>query len=227
MEKGIVILVSAMLLMGMVSAASGSFGEYASSNPCHCLEFNTTSTAHQWILINTYNKSLNFTVTEPNMSNIYLNVSALKGIMPPQSTYVINITAISFSSTNQSGYITAYAIPNANASGETIRIGTAKLLEVAANSMVEKGQAPEGIPAQIASNSNQPSNSSQPGHIGTVISANNKTLSGNGTAAAAGNDVVSYLIGVVVILIVAILAIVYYFTRQSNASRKTARRKRR
>ena len=235
MDKFSICTIAFVLATGMVLAASGSFGEYASIDACHCLAFNSSSTMQPWVLVNTYNESLQFHVLKPNLTNVVLETSVLNGTIPPNSIFIINVTVMSFSTSNQSGFITAYAaIPSSsNGSSEALQLGTAKRVEVAANA-----SGTNGIPPQLANPAQ--SQGAQTSAVSSVTQQNEQKGTSNsnepvGSSAGGSSNgqelgfaaVLPYLGGVAVIGLIAISAFWYYLRKNYNLVKKSGRSKRR
>ncbi len=127
-----------ILAVGLVSAqtGSGSFGEYASGNPCGCLLFNTTNTVGTWTLVSTFNTPLPFNIIAPSLAGVSITTSingigASNGIIPANSILPITVTVSSNSPTNQTGYLTATATAESQSSnGPILQISTSKLIKI-------------------------------------------------------------------------------------------------
>ena len=126
------LLIAVILIMAMLSIASaaGGFGESASLNECKCMMFNITNKIQNWTLINTYNTSVNFTISKANISNGTIVTSVTNGVIPANSSYIVKVQVVSFPTTNESGYIIATTVPSGSNSsgGASVRLATAKAI---------------------------------------------------------------------------------------------------
>ena len=142
MNKGTAIIgISMLLALIVVAGANGSgFGEYAS--PGGRLNF-TVQLNHtgvqQWTLWNGDNYTLGFYVVPPPFNGTpnspTVKFSTMNGMIPPSSSYTINITVIISPTTTINKTWTGYAeavsyIPNQSSSGASVNVGTDKLMQV-------------------------------------------------------------------------------------------------
>lgn len=246
MNKSIIAILSLLLIVGIAYAANnpGSFGEYASLDACHCFIYNSISTTHTWVLVSTYDTPLKFYITKPNITNVAITTSVLNGTIAANSTYPINVTVISHTPVNESGYILAVAIPsnstNTNtSSGETIQIGTEKLLEIQGNSSATTTTTSINPNKPVPLNGN---NGSTTAVTSGVVSATNTTIHTTirtqATAGTSGSSsIVTYLVIAVVVLIIIVCGLSYYMmsrntnkgnknrARSANSRRKNRKRK--
>jgi hypothetical protein len=212
-----------VILTSGTAHAGGSFGEYASVNACHCLMFNSTNNTQTWVLVNTFNRSLDFYIIKPEISNVSIITSITNGIIKANSDYFVNITAISHSAKNESGDILAYAVTsNATNStgGESIRIGTAKLLEISLNKSITE-----------STNSKQPPSGGNTNQSTAVITNAPSTNQKNSTtvqstpttSASSGATATPYLIAIIVILLAVICTMFYKVTKNKKVVAKMPR----
>lgn len=214
MNKLLIFIISSILITGVVSAASGSFGEVASLNACHCLIFNSTNRTNVWTLYSSFNTSVNFSLIKPNLTNTVITTSVINGIIQPNSYYPINVMIVSNSPINQSGYITAYIVSNtvATSGGAIIRIGASKLIKIAGNTTIKV----QTLQQQRGSNQSIQSTSASTTIPQSVQITQNKSAS---TQAAVGNSasstasIPSYLIGAVVVLVIVVCGMGYYIVK--------------
>lgn len=225
MNKALISIFSIVLMIGMALGATGSFGEVASLNACHCLMFNSTTKTNIWTLHNGFNTSIKFAIIKPNMTDVVITTLVMNGTIQPNSYYPINVTVVSNNSpVNQSGYMTAYVVSNTTGNatrGASIRLGTAKLLKIAANTAITGGQSPLQQTPQ-SGNSNQSTkstttlpNPTTPQTTQMAVTQNGNSLiqgAGNISAAASALSLVPYLIIAVILLLVVIGALLYHIT---------------
>ena len=150
MNKAMIAIASVLMvvvLMVAIAKADG-FGEY-SGFLIYNISINSTHT-EAWTLINSYNYSLKFSITPPNLtinsSNVTptLTFSTLNGTIAPDSNYQVNVTVFippgATTNTFWQGYATAFAVSASNQSNASakIQIGTAKLIQITAEPEVIK-----------------------------------------------------------------------------------------
>lgn len=209
MEKLLIGVLSFILVIGLTSAAAGSFGEVASQNACHCLMFNSTNKTNVWTLYSSFNKSMQFYVVKPNLTDITIITSVTNGTIQPNSYYSINVTVTSKSPINESGYLSAYlAGGNTTPGGASIRLGTNKLIKVAANETVKEQQA-----TQQVGSSNQSIETLNTAGSTTIQSTENKSGSTQGALGSSTNSSATtspYMIWAIVVLIIVVCVMAYY-----------------
>ena len=161
------------LASGLTYAASGSFGEVASSSPCQCTMFNATNTTGAWVLVNNFNYSLSFSVIEPRLNNVSIGLSAMNGTIAPYAVYQINISVSTNASVNESGYLTAYA-ENAGhggaGGGNQTKLTVSKLIEIT-------GSIPKASKTHVSATTSQgAATSSSPAAAVPVSSGSTRTI---------------------------------------------------
>jgi hypothetical protein len=223
MEKMLISVLSVMLVIGLASAAGGSFGEVASLNACHCLMFNSTNKANVWTLYSGFNTSEQFYIVKPNLTDTIITTSVTNGIIRPDSYYPINVTVVSNSPVNQSGYLSAYLMGSSTGSGgASVRLGANKLIEV------------KGTGAHVQTTNQTPLKGSV-STISTTIRETIQTTQNKSASsqAAPTNPVVvtssipSYLIGAIVVLFIIVCAMGYYImsSKKTTGAKSNPKRK--
>jgi hypothetical protein len=170
------IMLGLLVLLPLISlsfATTGSFGEVAGA-----LNYTVSPQTHVWILQNTFNYSLPFTVVNAHINNTLITTSVSNGIIPPNSLFAINVTVVSYTNKSESGFITAYTSNSSSGSGGAhIRLGATKQINV--NTKVPSPAPPSTISTSSTIIPNQSSNiNAQPQNL-TQIQSGKTTIQNN------------------------------------------------
>jgi hypothetical protein len=226
-------LVSLFALASIAIASSGSFGEVSGSLVYNA--FISSAQTRTWTLVNNYNFSLGFYITQPNMSNVSISTSVTNGIIKAGSYFPINVTVISHTTETRSGYITAYAVSNGMNStdgGASIRLATLKLIEInGTNVSVIKQNPLQNVNTTSTIQGKEKTNKTQgqaiQGATSTIPNKQNQNSSIQGAGSPAVSSIavlVPYLVVAVVLLLVVVGALVYKMTKKNQYGRSRKRK---
>jgi hypothetical protein len=228
-----------MMLLSIALASAGGFGEYAG-----ILTFNTLSgmNTQTWTLVNTYNHSIQFSITKPAIEGVTITTSpANGGTIPANSAFPVEVTVsgVTTSSINPTtAYITAQVVNGGSSNSSTITLATSKKMvmyleqtTITITSVTTSTSTSTSIVTTVVQNPLQSGNANQSTTLPTTIQNNNSSVQGAGQgsvntapSALAVTGVALYLLVAVVLLLVVICALLYHIARKNKPETKTSRR---